>query len=318
MAIDYLRLSLTDRCNLNCVYCTPRERQDFLSHEDLLRHEELARAAASFVRLGVRKIRLTGGEPLLKKDLPVLVRLLRGISGLRELALTTNGVLLKDLAVPLREAGLDRVNVSLDSLDPAVFKKITGSAALENSWDGLMAALRAGFREVKLNMVVMRGLNDGEVSEFARLALDFPLTVRFIEFFPTNGRSAGLKGALVPNAETRKRVEAAYGPLRELPPGPSDGPARVFTRAGARGKIGFISGRSDNFCGACGRIRMDSVGRVYPCLFSAPTHSIRELLRSGAPDAALDEYLGGAFKVKPKHGKESEYAGDIEMSGRGG
>lgn len=318
MAIDYLRLSLTDRCNLNCVYCTPLEKKGYLAHDDLLRHEELARAAAAFVSVGVRKIRLTGGEPLLRKNIVGLVKMLRAIPGLKELAMTTNGVLLRDLASQLREAGLDRVNLSLNTLNPAAYERVTGSAALEDAWDGLMAAIRAGFSEVKLNVVVMKGVNEAEIREFARLSMDFRLTVRFIEFFPTNKRSAHLAHALFTTAETRKLVEAAYGPLTELPPARGAGPARVFKLSGAKGKIGFISGRSDYFCGSCNRVRMDCTGKVYPCLFSPSTHSLRDLLRAGADEAALADYIKKIFLVKSDYRKDSPSAGNIEMSSLGG
>lgn len=318
MAIDYLRLSLTDRCNLNCIYCTPLEKSAYLRHEDLLRHEELARAAAAFVRAGVKKIRLTGGEPLLKKNILELVRMLKAIPGLQELALTTNGVLLKDLAAPLRAAGLDRVNISLNTLAPATYKRITGSGALEDAWDGLMASLKAGFSEVKLNIVVMKRINDAEIPEFARLSMDFPLSVRFIEFFPTNERSKTLKDVLFTTAETRARIEAVYGPLQQVPPRPTDGPARVFKRPGAKGKIGFISGRSDYFCGACNRVRMDCTGKVYPCLFSPSTHSLKDHLRAGADEETLSELIKKIFLVKSKYNKGSASAGHIEMSSMGG
>ncbi|MDO8803585.1 MAG: GTP 3',8-cyclase MoaA [Elusimicrobiota bacterium] len=318
MAIDYLRLSLTDRCNLNCIYCTPLEKSGYLAHGDLLRHEELARAAAAFVRAGVKKIRLTGGEPLLKKNILELVRMLKAIPGLQELALTTNGVLLKDLAVPLREAGMNRVNISLNTLIPATYKQITGSGSLEDAWDGLMASLRAGFSEVKLNFVVMKRINDAEIPEFARLSMDFPLSVRFIEFFPTNERSKNLKHALFTTAETRKRIEDAYGPLQQVPSGPTDGPARVFKRPGAKGKIGFISGRSDYFCGACTRVRMDCTGKVYPCLFSPSTHTLRDHLRAGADEETLVELIKKIFLVKSKYNKDSASSGHIEMSSMGG
>ncbi len=316
--VDYLRLSLTDRCNLNCVYCTPREKAAYLQHEDLLRHEELARAAAAFVRAGVTKVRLTGGEPLLRKNIAGLVKLLKAIPGLKELALTTNGVLLAPLAADLRSAGLDRVNISLDSLNPKVFKEITGSGSLEEAWDGLMAALRSGFTEVKLNVVLLKGLNEAEAPEFARLSMDFPLTVRFIEFYSTNERAGRLGDALVTTAETKRRIEAAYGPLQLQPPARSDGPAQVYRRPGAKGKIGFISGRSDYFCANCNRVRMDCAGKVYPCLFSPATHDIRSLLRGGATDEALAEYVGRIFLVKSNYKKDSSTAGHIEMSSLGG
>ena len=318
MAVEYLRISLTDRCNLNCVYCTPLEKNGYLRHDELLRHEETARAAAAFVRAGVRKIRLTGGEPLLKKNIVELARMLKAIPGLKELALTTNGVLLSRLAGPLRAAGVDGVNISLNSLKKDVFKKITGSDELENVWSGVRAALRAGFKKVKLNVIIMRGINDGEIEAFAALSLKYPLDVRFIEFFPVNKRSSRLKNALVPTAELKKRIEAAFGRLRPAGSKKIGGPARTYKLKGAKGGIGFISGRSDYFCGSCTRVRMDCVGRLYPCLFSPPTHELRGLLRSGASDAELTRYIKNVFSVKARYRKDSPSAGHIEMSSIGG
>lgn len=318
MGIDYLRLSLTDRCNLNCVYCTPLEKRGFLRHEDLLRHEEIARAVAAFVRAGVRKVRLTGGEPLVKKNIVGLVGMLREIPGLEELALTTNGLLLPELAAPLREAGLDRVNISLDSLKRETFERITGADAFEKVWRGVEAALGTWPRGVKLNVVLMRRLNDAEAADFARLTLGRPLAVRFIEFYATNDRAARLGDALVPTAETRRRIEDALGPLEAVAPSASDGPARIYKLRGAAGRIGFISGRSDYFCGACNRVRMDCAGKVYPCLFSGATHDLKDLLRRGAPEEALASYIKKIFLVKSNHRKDTPGSGHIEMSSIGG
>ncbi|MEW5907026.1 MAG: GTP 3',8-cyclase MoaA [Elusimicrobiota bacterium] len=318
IGIDYLRLSLTDRCNLNCVYCTPLEKGGFLRHEDLLRHEEIARAVAAFVKAGVRKVRLTGGEPLVKKNIAGLVRMLRGIPGLEELALTTNGLLLAELAAPLREAGLDRVNISLDSLKKETFAKITGADSFDRVWRGVEAALEMWPRGVKLNVVLMRRLNDAEAADFARLTLDRPLAVRFIEFYATNERAARLGDALVPTAETRRRIEDALGPLEAVAPSAADGPARVYKLRGAAGRIGFISGRSDYFCGACNRVRMDCTGKVYPCLFSGATHDLKDLLRRGAPEEALASYIKKIFLVKSNHRKDAPGSGHIEMSSIGG
>lgn len=317
MGIAYLRLSLTDRCNLNCVYCTPLEKQGFLKHEELLRHEELARAAAAFVRAGVKKIRLTGGEPLLRRNILGLVRLIKDIPGLKELALTTNGLLLGELAAPLKSAGLDRVNVSLDSLDQETFKKITGYDRLGEVLAGIEAAQAAGL-PVKINAVLLKGLNDSEAPAFARLSLERPLNVRFIEFYSTNERAGKLNDSLVTTAETKRRIEQALGPLREVAASPADGPASVYELRGAKGRIGFISGRSDYFCGSCNRVRMDCTGAVYPCLFSPATHNLRGLLRCGAPDDALDDYLKNAFLVKSEYRKDSPTASHIEMSSLGG
>ncbi|KAF0127339.1 MAG: molybdenum cofactor biosynthesis protein [Elusimicrobia bacterium] len=352
MGIDYLRLSLTDRCNLNCVYCTPLEKRGFLRHEDLLRHEEITRAVAAFVKAGVRKVRLTGGEPLVRKNIVGLVEMLRAIPGLEELALTTNGLLLEELAAPLREAGLDRVNISLDSLKKETFEKITGSVSFDKVWRGVEAALEMWPRGVKLNVVLMRRLNDAEAADFARLTLDRPLSVRFIEFYATNARAARLGDALVPTAATRRRIEDALGPLEAVAPsqadglgrhspqsvpGPGDiapgtcgaggslfralrpaGPARVYKLRGAKGRIGFISGRSDYFCGACNRVRMDCAGKVYPCLFAGATHDLRDLLRRGAPEEALYSYIKKVFLVKSNHRKDTPGSGHIEMSSIGG
>lgn len=318
MAVDYLRISLTDRCNLNCVYCTPLEKSGFLKHDELLRHEEIARAAAAFVRAGVKKIRLTGGEPLIKKNIVELVRQLKAIPGLEELALTTNGLLLGELAAPLRTAGLDRVNISLDSLSKETFTKITGSDGLGKVLAGLAKSLEAGFTGVKLNVVLLKNINHAEAAAFARLSMDQPLDVRFIEYFPTNKRSDRLAGALYTTAETKKAIEAALGPLTRAPASNCDGPASVYVLAGAKGKLGFISGRSDNFCGACNRVRMDCTGKVYPCLFSPATHTLRDLLRGGADDAALADYVKKIFLVKSKYSKDSPSSGNIEMSSIGG
>lgn len=318
MAVEYLRISLTDRCNLNCIYCTPMEKNGFLRHEDLLRHEEIARAAAAFVRAGVKKIRLTGGEPLLKKNVVELVRLIKAIPGLEELALTTNGLLLAELAEGLRSAGLDRVNISVDTLKEETFKKITGSPGLPKVWNGIQTALAANFTKVKLNVVIMKGINDLEIPDFAKLSVDYPLDVRFIELYNTNNRSYKISGTLFTTEETRKRIAETTGALAEVPAGRGDGPARLYTLLGAKGRIGFISGRSDYFCGTCDRVRLDCAGKVYPCLFSPATHSLRELLRSGAPDAALDDYLKKVFLVKSNYKKDSPSAGHIEMSSIGG
>ncbi len=318
MGVEYLRISLTDRCNLNCVYCTPLEKHGYLPHEELLRHEEIARAAAAFVRGGVTKIRLTGGEPLIRKDVVELVRMLKAIPGLKELALTTNGIRLAELAKDLRAAGLDRVNISLDTLKEKTFKEITGFPGLDKVLAGIDASLKAGFSQVKLNVVIMRSINDAEVEDFARLSIERPLAVRFIELFPANDRATKLFNAHFPTAEAKKRIEAALGPLEQVQAGHSDGPARVYKLRGAKGQIGFISGRSDYFCLSCNRVRMDCTGKVYPCLFSPATHNLRDLLRGGAGDAALADYIKKIFLVKSNYRKDSPTAGHIEMSSLGG
>ncbi|MCX5784830.1 MAG: GTP 3',8-cyclase MoaA [Elusimicrobia bacterium] len=316
-SVNYLRLSLTDRCNLNCIYCTPLEKSRFLARGEVLTHEETARAARAFVKAGVRKIRLTGGEPLLKKDIIKLAGMLKALPGLEELALTTNGVYLEDMAGKLRAAGLDRVNISIDTLKKEKFKMITGSDEFDSVWRGIEKSLETGFTAVKLNVILMKGINDDEIADFTRLSIDYPLVVRFIEFFPTNKRSIRLTGALIRTEEVKKRIEASFGSLSETVPVKSGGPARGYKLKGAKGELGFISGRSDNFCGACNRVRMDCSGKVYPCLFAGATHDLRPLLRGAADDAALVKYIKGLFLVKSKYNKASA-SGHIEMSSIGG
>ncbi|HBB67341.1 MAG: cyclic pyranopterin phosphate synthase MoaA [Elusimicrobia bacterium GWA2_56_46] len=318
MAIDYLRLSLTDRCNLNCIYCTPLEKGRYLAREELLTHEEIARAAGAFVKAGVKKIRFTGGEPLIKKNVVELAGMIKAIPGLKELALTTNGVCLAALAGDLRKAGVDCVNISLDTLKRQTFKRITGADRFNEVWSGVQKSLRAGFRRVKLNVVIMNGINDGEIAEFAGLSVEYPLTVRFIEFFPVNTRSVKLTGALLPTAEVKRRIERIYGRL--LPAGTvkGGGPARGYSVKGAKGGMGFISGRSGYFCGSCNRVRMDCSGNVYPCLFSPPVHNLRGRLRSGAGCAELARDIKNIFLVKSEYRKDSASAGHIEMSSIGG
>jgi len=183
---------------------------------------------------------------------------------------------------------------------------------------GIKKSLEAGFTGVKLNVVLLKDINHAEAAAFAKLSVDQPLDVRFIEYFPTNDRSGRLAGALYTTAQTKQAIEAALGPLTRLPPKPGGGPASIYALAGAKGKIGFISGRSDNFCGACNRIRLDCTGKVYPCLFSPATHNLRDLLRSGADDAALTAYVKKIFLVKSNYKKDSPSAGNIEMSSIGG
>ena len=315
--IDYLRLSVTDRCNLNCVYCTPLEKSRFLVRSEILTHEELARAAAAFVGAGVRKIRLTGGEPLIKKGLVELVGMLRGIKGLEELAMTTNGVFLKNAAARLRSAGLDRVNISLNTLKKERFRAVTGSDVFGEVWRGVKKA-EACFSRVKLNVILMKGVNDDEMHDFARLTVERPLTVRFIEYFPANNRSGKLAGALVKSEEVKAGIAARFGALTELPQVKGAGPARRYKLKGAKGELGFISNRTENFCSVCNRMRMDCAGKIYPCLFSESTHELRTLLRKGAGTEAVAEHIKKVFLIKSGYRKDNAPARNLEMSHIGG
>lgn len=317
-SIDYLRLSLTDRCNLNCIYCTPLEKNHFLSRQEVLSYEEMARVVSLFVKAGVRKLRLTGGEPLIKKNITGLVKMLKGIEGLKEIAMTTNGVGLKDLALPLKDAGLDRINISIDTLDKEKFQAITGFDCFESVWHGIEQSLFAGFAPVKLNVILMRGINDNEVSDFARLIFDYPLIVRFIEYFTTNSRSCRLSQTFIESREIKKRISVCFGKLGHVSGITGNGPAQYYKLQGAKGSIGFISGSSGNFCDNCNRIRLDCAGRICPCLFSRPTHDLRPLLRGGYSQEELLNYIKDVFKIKSGYRKDISMSHELEMSSIGG
>ncbi len=316
--INYLRLSLTDHCNLNCVYCTPLEKSGFLAHEQVLRYEEIKRLVTVFVRAGIRKVRLTGGEPLLKKDVIFLIRMLRSIEGLEELSMTTNGTLLNDYAGFLKEAGLDRINISLDTLKKGRFKTITGKDCFAQVWQGIMAALKAGLAPVKLNVVLMRGINDDEIEDFARLALEYPVNVRFIEFFHTNFRAKKLFHVLVSSAEVKKIIENSLGRLNPVNDFLGNGPAEYYSLKGAQGALGFISATTGNFCGSCNRVRVDCAGKISPCLFSGPALDSRLFLRASFNDDKLLDEIQRVFVLKPIYNKGKIFERKVEMSSIGG
>jgi len=226
--VDYLRLSITDRCNLNCLYCTPLEKKEFLTHDEILRYEEMARLVNVFSRLGVKKVRVTGGEPLMKKNITDLVRMLKEIKDIEEVAMTTNGVYLKDLAYELKKAGLDRVNISLDTLKKEKYINLTGRDCFEDVRSGICRAMEAGLNPVKLNVVVMKGINDDEILDFARLTLQYPLNIRFIEFFPTSKRSEELTYRIIQNAEVKKKITDYFGELEQVSGVKGNGPAEYY------------------------------------------------------------------------------------------
>jgi len=317
--IDYLRISVTDRCNLRCSYCMPEEGVPWKPVSEILSYEEIERFAAAAVTLGITKIRLTGGEPLVRKGLADHIRRLREMTGLEAIALTTNGTLLEQHARSLRAAGLSRVNVSLDSLDPDVYSTITRGGDLDDVLAGLSAALDEGFSPVKVNVVVVRSLHQ-DLGAFADMAIDRPLHVRFIEYMPVGdaspegGRGHGgcwteedhvpaeeILGDLV--SATQKR---GIGELEEMPrsAGPEGwGPARYFTARGAKGTLGVISPLSRHVCGQCNRLRLTADGRVRPCLFSDGEFDVRSVLREGTDDD-VRAVIQTALQAKPKeHGE---------------
>lgn len=296
--IDYLRISLTDVCNLRCVYCMP-EHMAFRKPAELLTDDELFRLMPLFARLGFRKIRFTGGEPTLRRGLVELVRHTARQPGIRRIGLTTNGLLLDQLASPLAAAGLASVNVSLDTLDPARFRELTRWGNVRDVLAGLGAAESAGLR-IKLNAVPVRGVNDTEAAvALARLTLQHDWQVRFIEVMPFANNAGFQTGHIVREAELRATLEAALGPLEPLHEGKLDGEARMFRVPGARGAIGFISPVSSPFCAACNRVRLTADGRLRLCLLRDDEGDVRELLRGGATDEELETALRAAIHRKP-------------------
>ncbi|MBN1401821.1 MAG: GTP 3',8-cyclase MoaA [Anaerolineae bacterium] len=298
-AIRYLRVSVTDRCNLRCRYCMPEEGVPTLRHEDILRHEEIARIVAVAASLGLSKVRLTGGEPLVRKGLLDLVRMIAQTPGIDELAMTTNGTLLAPQAQSLADAGLQRVNISLDTLRAERFRDITRWGELEDVLEGIRAAHAAGLEPVKINMVVMRGFNDDEVVDMARQSLNLGWHVRFIEVMPLGENAWFNQARYVSSGEVRARIEAAWGPL-EPASLPGNGPARYWRVPGAPGSLGFISAISEHFCATCNRLRLTSDGRLMPCLFSDLEYDLRGPLRAGSDDQVLRSIFLEAVRHKPE------------------
>lgn len=294
--INYLRISLTDRCNFKCLYCFPGQALTPVPVRGMLSREEIVRFVTVAVRLGFQHVRLTGGEPLLRDDLVDIVRDLKRISAVPDLSITTNGSRLGPQLKRLKEAGLDRLNISLDCLNIERFKKITLSNCYREVLGSVRAALEEGFA-VKLNMVVLRGINDHEVTGLAHLAFVYPLEARFLEFMPLCG-PAWNAAFFVPASEVRRRIEQSHV-LEEIP-GRTHEAARVFSLLGGKGRVGFIASLTEPFCADCSRMRLTCDGMIRPCLFSGESVSVKELLTQDAPDAGIIEALRRAVQVKPK------------------
>ncbi|MFH1245919.1 MAG: GTP 3',8-cyclase MoaA [Candidatus Omnitrophota bacterium] len=314
---DYLRLSVTDHCNLNCIYCTPLEREEFLSHNEVLRYEEMARLVKIFAAAGIRKIRITGGEPLIKKGIANLIRMIRLIPELEDISMTTNGVLLKELAPELKDSGLDRINISLDTLRPDRYRVITGQDCFGAVLGGIRKAMAVGFAPVKLNVVLLKGFNDDEIKDFVRLAIDYPLSVRFIELFHTNLRSRQLSHSFIPTGRIIEQIKG-LGEFRPVEGVPGNGPAVYYKLKGSKGTIGFISGATRNFCDTCNRVRVDCSGKISLCLFAEAVYQVRSLLRSTGDDSELLLEIKNILSRKQCYTKNTIARGEIEMSRLGG
>lgn len=296
--IDYLRVSLTDACNLRCVYCMPQDMR-FRPRSELLQDDELLTIIRVASELGTRKIRLTGGEPTIRPGVVELVRAITNLSGIEQVAMTTNGVLLAELAEPLARAGLRGLNVSIDTLDPDKFHRITRWGHFGQVWDGIAAAEAAGLHPIKLNAVVTRGFNDNEVVPLARLSIERAWHIRFIELMPLGSVADFQRDAVVSSAETRARIEAELGPLHPVPGYDGRDPARPYRLPGGKGLIGFISTVTEPFCAGCNRYRLTADGKLRLCLLRDHEVDLLTPLRQGCSVEELRTLVREAVRNKP-------------------
>ncbi len=296
--IDYLRISVTDRCNLRCIYCMPAAGIKPVQHKEILTYEEIVRVVRIASNLGVRKVRITGGEPLARKNVTFLIGAIREISAIEDISLTTNGILLQEYADELADAGLDRVNISLDSLKPERYREITRGGEIDRVINGIEAAKEAGLLPIKINVVPVRGLNDDEIGQFAKMTADTPYHVRFIEFMPIGATDFWNEGKYISTDEIRSAVEEV-GPLFPVKLR-KNGPARYFRFENAPGVIGFISALTHHFCGDCNRLRLTADGRLRPCLFSETEIDLKPALRDRSSDRELERLLRLSVEVKPE------------------
>ena len=305
--LNYLRISITDRCNLRCQYCSPRHRIAKLAHEDILSYEEILRLVRIAVQLGISKVRITGGEPLVRKGVHEFIRALRQVDGIRDISLTTNGVLLKDHVESLVGAGLQRINISLDTLNPEKFLRITGVDAFDRVWEGIQQAYRSGLSPIKINTVALRHLNENELEDIARLSHAYPFHFRFIEYMPIGVTDPeGMAGSLY-TPEIKGLLTDRIGELIPVEHQISDGPAERFRFAGAPGEVGFISAMSHHFCRTCNRLRLTASGHLRSCLLSDHQEDLKTPLRSGASDEALSAIFVKAARMKGiQHGLNAD------------
>ncbi len=298
--IRYLRISITDRCNLRCRYCMPDEGVQWLPHEGIMRYEEMLRVIRICSEMGVDKIRLTGGEPLIRKDLLGFIERIREIKGINDLSVTTNGVFLYDMAQELKIAGITRLNISLDTLNKEKFSYITRVDAFDNVMQGIGKAIELGFI-VKINVVAISGFNDDEIGDFAKHTIDKDIEVRFIELMPMGCAARFGNGSLFKANELKDIIESEFGTLDPVKGGL--GPARVFKIKGARGKIGFIDPMTEHsFCRRCNRIRLTANGHLKLCLFSEESIDLLGMIRKGISDAELSSFIKESVRSKPSHG----------------
>jgi len=306
--IEYVRLSVTDQCNLRCFYCMPKDFKDYEEPEHWLTHDEIERVIRTFASLGTRRVRITGGEPLIRKNLPELVNRLSRLPGIKDLSLSTNATRLATQATSLKSAGITRINASLDSLKPKKFRDIT-QGKLEKVMEGLMTAKEAGFHPIKINMVAMKGVNDDEFEDMVEFCIEHDFTLRFIETMPVGDTGRDAKKYYVSLREVEERLSKRF----ELIPGvmPGGGPARYKQVAGTDLRIGFITPISQHFCETCNRVRLSVDGTLYMCLGQDHKFELRPLLRDGASDTELREAIVKAIALKPEKHEFNENPGQV-------
>lgn len=318
--IDYLRISVTDRCNFRCAYCMPPDGIHQLAHEDMLSYEEILRIVAILSKeCGIRKVRITGGEPLVRKDLMTLIQGIKHLGTIQDISMTTNGSLLAGQAQELKAAGLDRVNISLDTFDSTRFSLITRGGKLSETLKGIDSALAAGLLPVKINAVLTEALTEKDLNQFAAMVYEQPLIVRFIEYMPIGYQ--GIKPGMTPDQVKRCLSTLGRGLLHPVQNKVKGwGPARYFTLPGAKGSFGFITPVSDHFCQTCNRIRLTADGRLKPCLLSNQEINVKEVLKAGS-DETIKQLFGEALRQKPLHhhlGQDDESSFRRHMSQIGG
>ena len=299
--ITYLRISITDRCNLRCVYCMPEEGIDWKPKEEILRYEEILRLVTAAAKRGLKKVRVTGGEPLVRRGVIQFIEALHRVPGLSDISLTTNGVFLKESVRDLYQAGLRRINISLDSLNPKTFAQIVRRDIFHQVWEGIELCQEVGLNPIKINCVLQAGLNDHEAIDFARLTIKHPYHVRFIEYMPCANWETWIK-TYQPFQVTFDQIEATLGKLTPVAPHTAEaGPAEMFQLPHAKGQVGFIHAISNHFCATCNRIRLTADGQIRPCLYSDAAVDFREALRSGCSDETLIALLDRVMGIKPQY-----------------
>jgi len=317
MKVDYLRISVTDKCNLRCVYCQPLGGCDLIDRKEILRLEEIHRITRLFTQCGITKVRLTGGEPLFRRNIVYLVRELAAVAEIEDLSLTTNGVLLGQMAAELKQAGLKRVNVSIDSAEKNSYKQITGFDLLSKVTEGIYKAIEVGLSPVKTNSVIIKGINVSQILPLAEMSVCLPAAVRFIEYYPTS-KYTRPAGDYVPNSEVRRIIEDRFGTLSPALTRPSNGPALYFKIKNSAWTIGFISGRSSMFCHKCNRLRLTSDGKLKPCLYSAHSYDLKKLIRSRMSDRQLLNQLKRIISQKSNYTRLNSTAEEFSMRKVGG